>query len=258
MRRFMVIGILVALVLLAAETALMYTSTHPVVMCRLALAPTPNTLEDTFTRPNQLGWGTSVNTEGVGSCAWGGAADGAHANVMLTDHQGIVTNNNSTESSSSFLSNGATYDGGDALVKVAASATDSGEIGPILNFRGDSGGSYYQADFQTENRRLQFSFAKHGVLSYPGGAYALTVTPNAFYWIRLHVSGTSAKNIQARIWQDGEQEPTSWQLNVTDTAPIGNGVAGVHTAWQYARPGETLRVAAFGFSASGRAAPPPS
>jgi IPT/TIG domain/Right handed beta helix region len=220
----------------------------------LAVAPTPpNTIEDTFTRANQTGWGASVNEDGVTNRAWSGDAGGTNSTVTLANHLGVVTNNNSTASASMPLSDGNTYAGGDTLVKVMASATDSGEIGPILNYSSANGGSYYEADFETENSRLQFSFAKNGAFTYPGGVYALTIAPNTFYWIRLHVSGTTTKSVQARAWQDGASEPTTWQLSVTDSTPIGNGLAGVHTAWQYARLGETLSVAAFGSSASGTA-----
>ena len=56
----------------------------------------------------------------------------ANANVTLKGHLGVVTSNSATASATATLSDGAAHAGGDALVKVMASATDSGEIGPVL------------------------------------------------------------------------------------------------------------------------------
>jgi hypothetical protein len=66
-RRFITISLVVALILLTAEASLVFLSAHPALACGV-LAPAPNTLEDTFARPDQLGWGTSVSAKGVGAC----------------------------------------------------------------------------------------------------------------------------------------------------------------------------------------------
>jgi hypothetical protein len=244
----------VALTLLAAETLMVYISAHPDATC--GLMATPSTLVDTFVRADQTGWGLSHSTGGIGACAWGGDADGTNANVTLKGHLGVVTSDGATASATATLSDGAAHAGGDALVKVMASATDSGEIGPVLNYSSANGASYYEADFETHLNRLQFSFARNGALTYPGETYSIAAKPQTYYWIRLRVSGTHVKTVSARIWQDGAPEPSDWALKVTDTEPLGDGVAGIHTSWQYARPAETLSVAAFGYSPSATAVIP--
>jgi hypothetical protein len=252
-RRFLAFAVAVALILLVAETVMVYVSAHPDRTCGLLAASAPNTLADTFTRADQTGWGVSANASGVGACAWGGDANGTNASVMLKGHMGVVRGDTSPASATATLSDGTAHAGGDALVKIMASATDSAEIGPVLNYSEANGGSYYQADFETHLNRLQFSFARNGKFTYPGGAYRVTAQPNTFYWIRLHVSGTTAKVVSARIWQDGALEPPDWALKVTDTEPLGDGLPGVHTSWQYPRPRETLGVAAFGYAPSATA-----
>ena len=116
-------------------------------------------------RPDGLGY--KPQYRGHRGLRLGGDADRTNANVTLKGHLGVVTSNSATASATATLSDGAAHAGGDALVKVMASATDSGEIGPVLNYSDANGGSYYEANFETHLNRLQFSFAKNGALTYP-------------------------------------------------------------------------------------------
>ena len=141
MRRFLASALIVALTLLAAETLMVYISTHPDTTCDLMTSATPNTLVDTFVRADQRGWGISHNAGGIGACAWGRDADGTNDNITLKSHLGVVTSDDATASATATLSDGAAHAGGDAMVKVMASATDSGEIGPVLNYSAANGAS---------------------------------------------------------------------------------------------------------------------
>lgn len=47
---------------------------------------------------------------------------------------------------------------------------------------------------------------------------------NVWYWMRFKVSGTS---LSGKIWEDGEKEPTSWQVTATDSSVTGAGWVGV-------------------------------
>jgi len=140
-RRFLASTLAVALTLLVAETLMVYIQAHPVTTCGLTTAATPSTLVDTFVRADQTGWGISQSIGSIGACTWGGDSDGTNANVTLKGHLGVVTSNSATASSTATLSDGAAHAGGDALVKVMASATDSGEIGPVLNYSDANDGS---------------------------------------------------------------------------------------------------------------------
>ena len=48
---------------------------------------------------------------------------------------------------------------------------------------------------------------------------ALTYTPGARLHIRIQVQGTNPTTLRARTWLDGQNEPTTWQAQTTDTTP---------------------------------------
>src|SRR5207248_322400 len=50
---------------------------------------TSNSIEDTFTRPNQTGWGTTTNNDGVPSVAWGLDGNGTQSYVTISTTTGL-------------------------------------------------------------------------------------------------------------------------------------------------------------------------
>src|SRR2546430_5683969 len=72
------------------------------VLCILLLAPlsalqpapatvaaaASNAIEDTFTRANQTGWGTSTNTDGVPNVAWDMDGNGSQSFVTISNTTG--------------------------------------------------------------------------------------------------------------------------------------------------------------------------
>jgi hypothetical protein len=48
-----------------------------------------------------------------------------------------------------------------------------------------------------------------------------------WYWVRLRANGTS---ITAKVWQDGNTEPGTWNINASDTSVSSGGWVGVGTA----------------------------
>lgn len=70
---------------------------------------------------------------------------------------------------------------------------------------------------------------------------------NTWYWIRFRAIGTSLK---ARYWADGSAEPSTWDIDVTDSDVTGAGYAGVFALsignidfdyFNYALDGETAQ-----------------
>ncbi|MGM0437498.1 MAG: hypothetical protein ACQEQD_04435 [Bacillota bacterium] len=47
---------------------------------------------------------------------------------------------------------------------------------------------------------------------------------DTWYWMRLRVNGS---DIKAKVWEDGETEPESWDIEETDTGITGTGWVGV-------------------------------
>ena len=51
-----------------------------------AASTSTNTIEDTFTRANQTGWGTTTNPDGVPNVAWGMDGSGAKTSVTISNY----------------------------------------------------------------------------------------------------------------------------------------------------------------------------
>jgi hypothetical protein len=57
------------------------------------------------------------------------------------------------------------------------------------------------------------------------------ISDSTYYWTRFRVTGNSTPLLQARMWQDGNTEPTSWTWSYTDSsgsAITGAGQFGLH------------------------------
>ncbi|MDT0167193.1 PKD domain-containing protein, partial [Actinotalea sp. AC32] len=62
-----------------------------------------------------------------------------------------------------------------------------------------------------------------GAITVPG----VRITPGDALRIRLTVTGTSPTTLQARAWEDGNPEPTGWQLTAADATPALQTAGGV-------------------------------
>lgn len=81
------------------------------------------------------------------------------------------------------------------------------------------------------------------------GNQAQGQTPNATVpetyaagtWWRFHVvvSGTAPTTLQARVWPDGTDEPTTWLVDATDATPELQALVGRVSVGAYAGEGET-------------------
>lgn len=71
----------------------------------------------------------------------------------------------------------------------------------------------------------------------------------AWQWVRLRVIGDSVK---AKIWPDGDEEPASWRIDVTDASPLSAGFAGL---WGFRSGAHDWDW--FGFSTDGSTVPEP-
>src|SRR5919201_409449 len=52
-------------------------------------AATVNTIEDTFMRSNQTGWGTTTNPDGVPNVSWGMDGNGSKSFVSISNDTGV-------------------------------------------------------------------------------------------------------------------------------------------------------------------------
>lgn len=63
-----------------------------------------------------------------------------------------------------------------------------------------------------------------GVSTAVGSAVAFTFVVNKLYNVRFRVNGTS---LRARVWADGEPEPSAWHVDTTDASIAAAGWVGV-------------------------------
>ena len=71
--------------------------------------------------------------------------------------------------------------------------------------------------------------------------------PNVTYWARFRVNGST---MQAKVWTDGQPEPTNWMLNATNTARPTGSYSGLHTYMT-----GTVRYSFISFGTNGDTAP---
>jgi hypothetical protein len=80
--------------------------------------------------------------------------------------------------------------------------------------------------FQYNNSSLIWQLQKYvaGVTSNLGSTVSFTTVANVWYYVRFRVNGTT---LSAKFWRDGDNEPSSWTLTVTDSSITGVGWVGL-------------------------------
>ncbi len=124
---------------------------------------------------------------------------------------------------SAFLPNVSARDV-DTRVRIATDKLAAG-ASPFayLAVRGVSATSEYRAFLRfNPNRSLQVRATKLinnvetqlGTLTTVPG---VTHTANSYVWLRLQASGTNPTTLRVKAWADGQAEPATWLVQVTDT-----------------------------------------
>ncbi len=215
---------------------------------------TGNTVEDTFTRANQAGWGSSTNSDGVPSITWGMDGTGSLASVSLTNNTGQYGYPGATNVVGIAAAGSTPYNGGDLLAQFTVSAVGHATPYIVVNACADKS-CYYGVRLHTSQNRLELarrSGGGTGILT----TVAFTPAANTVYWMRLDVvpSGTST-SLQAKIWADGSPEPASWMLSATDSSPLAANLVGAGGSWDQVGTGESMNYSCFAYAASGLASP---
>jgi hypothetical protein len=217
----------------------------------LALAPT-NSVEDVFVRPNQTGWGTSTNSDGVPNVVWGLDGNGSRANVTISNNSGVHAYPGSTNQIGIASAGSATFNGGDVLAKFLVSAV--GHVTPyiVLNACSGSKSCYYGARLHTSQGSLEIA-RRNGGSTAILAQVPFTAAANTYYWMRLDVTVGSTNTLNARIWADGTAEPTSWMVTATDSKPLAANLIGAGGSWDQIGTGEQIVYSCFAFATSGLA-----
>lgn len=173
---------------------------------------TPFYVQDTFVRANVSGsWGTATDGN-----TWTRAAGAG--TLSVTSDEGIIAS--SSTSNWMTLGSALAQADTDSLVRVVFDATASTTGGIITRFVSTSNGYLCRYSGSGAFQILRLAATDVTIATTPW-----TPTVGTFYWIRFDVQGST---LQARFWQDGTSEPSTWNLTVTDTTYASAGSAGLY------------------------------
>jgi len=212
-----------------------------------------NMIEDTFTRADQMGWGTTSNGDGIPSVVWGMDGDGTKSFVTLADNTGSYAYPGATNLIGIAAAGSAAFNGGDALVAFQASAV--GHLTPyvVVNACPDKS-CYYGARLHTSQNKLELA-RRGGNFTMILASTPFTPSPATRYWMRLDVVPMSGSaTLRAKIWADGTPEP-DWMLTATDNQPLAANLVGTGGSWDLAGVGESIGYICYAFAISTLAAP---
>ena len=165
---------------------------------------------DTFERSVTGGWG-SANTGGAWTVAGGAASalsvTGGAGQVALAPGSSRIMTLGSISSTST-----------DSRMSFSLDAVPTGGGSYTSIFGRQVGANNYAANVWVKSTGAVALVLKQGttVLSntvVPG----LTYTPGMQLQLRLQVTGTSPTTLNARVWQVGQAEPTTWLSSVSDS-----------------------------------------
>ncbi len=201
-------------------------------------SPTPTVAtyaSDTFTRSLSATWGRADiggNYAGFYCTNPDMNVNGSVGTVLLPDphNLGICAKNNTVNTAyrGGFLTNVSAQDV-DVRFKVATDTlATSDNINVAFDARRVSGFTSYrgQVRLTTGNEVwLQADTLINNVIAPLGTnthAVGVTVTPSSFIWVRGQVISTDSTHttINMKAWNDGQPEPASWTLSITDSTPI--------------------------------------
>lgn len=174
--------------------------------------------QDTFTRAN-VASGLGTATDGH---VW--TQDSGTAGSNVTSNEGNVTG--VATSGNTFLLGAVTSAPQNVSLRGKYSGT-SDQIGVMA--RRTASNMYYRAGLRAGNFEIRLNNA--GTVSLLVGAATTALSPNpftfavnTFYWIKFDLNGST---LQAKIWPDGNTEPASYQISVTDTTISAVGGFGI-------------------------------
>ena len=221
-----------------------------------------NTIEDTFTRANQAGWGTTTNTDGVPAVTWGMDGNGSKPFVTISSNTGVYGYPGTTNQIGIASASATAYNGGDSLVEFQLSAVGHATPYVVQNACADKS-CYYGARLHTSQNTLELA-KRVGNTTIILASIPFTPSANTLYWVRLDVAaGSGSTTLQARIWPAGSAEP-GWMLTATDGSPLAPNLTGTGGSWDLAGAGESINYACYAFAVSALATacstsiPPPT
>jgi hypothetical protein len=160
--------------------------------------------QDTFNRANVASpsWGTGTDGK-----TWTHAAGSATTYDVTSNHGRIA---NTPGLWDQFLYGSGTATAVNAIIRCQPDATTE-NFGVIIRSNSGSSTGYF-CIYDGGNGQLTIYRNTSGITSL--GTFNFTISASTSYWVRGVGQGST---ISAKIWQDGNAEPGSPQVSVTDT-----------------------------------------
>jgi hypothetical protein len=213
-----------------------------------------NTIEDTFTRANQAGWGITTNYDSVPNVAWGTDANGSQPYVSISNSTGLFGYQGSTNVVGLATAGTTTYgNGADALVSFTMSSV--GHVIPYVLLNACANKScYYSAQLHTSQNTLEIGERKKNANTVLASV-PFTASANTLYWMRLDTATDRSGTIEAKVWADGTPEP-GWMAIGNDNNALAANYVGAGASWDVAGTGESVNFSCYALNTGGNAALP--
>lgn len=166
---------------------------------------------DTCIRADQSGFGTASDGSSY-------TMTGETITTSISSNEAVFSGNGVTANVFALLSSQTTADI-DIVVRVFQSNAFDG-IGVVFRYSNTSNCYYCMLDGEA----LSFHSIVGGTDTQQAHDFE-GFSPNTFYWIHVRMVGT---HIQFRYWQDGTSEPSTWNIDQTDTNISAAGRYGMY------------------------------
>lgn len=183
--------------------------------------------QDTFARQDQTFWGIASYGQ-----AWQGDA-AQNPLFSISGQTGIVAGAQQVSFCDAVL--GPTMTDSMVIFSGAINNFQNATLGAVLRWQ--DANNWYKAYLNGKN--LDIKKSVNGQVSFLAFT-PFAALPNLGYTIRFRIVG---RTLQARAWQTGMNEPTSWMLTFTDTGPgLSTGLGGLRLSLQ---AGTRVRITSF-------------
>src|SRR5260221_702393 len=170
--------------------------------------------DDNFVRADQSGWGTASDGQ-----TWV-QLSGAETLAIATN-EGTATGNIGVDNWLALGTN--TYADQECLVRFKFTNQTNDVPGIMLRSTGAT--TAYRV--RNNGGSLGIRRVNSGVSTTVGVDVSFAISNNTFYWMRAQIIGST---IKARMWADGNAEPSTWNETATDGTPIsGAGRFGLYS-----------------------------
>lgn len=134
--------------------------------------------------------------------------------------------------------------GAGVVAHVAGTTTFTGYAAILEDNAGAMEVSLYRANAHNIDDEIRVGTADAALVR--AGSVAVDGVGSTWRWIKLEISGAS---VNVRTWLYGDDEPTTWDIEYTDAAPLDPGSTGVINA--HCRTDGTIKVSDFYATTSG-------